>query len=118
MFAAKNSFLTGKNYLGPTAVEYLVVAGGGGGGANFSGGGGGGGFRTATGLSVVGDTAYTVTIGGGGSPSVPGSNSVFASIISIGGGEGGHGLGSFGFKLCHTGTEGLQFGKKKWHKRR
>jgi hypothetical protein len=85
--------------------DYLVVAGGGGGGAR--GGGGAGGFRstvTATGgggsletpLSLTA-TAYTVTIGAGGvgaintgSPvnAASGTNSVFGSITSTGGGNG------------------------------
>ena len=96
-----------------TDVEYLVVAGGAGGGvANGGGGGGGaGGYRT----NVPGQTSgrnssaestlslsvgnYTVTVGGGGAGNVhgggsgsagnAGSNSVFSSITSTGGGYGG-----------------------------
>lgn len=80
--------------------DYLVVAGGGPGGTSgISGGGGGaGGLRstvTATGgggslespLSLTA-TAYTVTIGAGGAVSTNGSNSVFGSITSTGGGQG------------------------------
>jgi len=74
-------------------VEYLVVAGGGG-AANS--GGGAGGFRTGY-VPVVARTAYTVTIGGGGSggpnesltPATSGSDSVFGPITSTGGGKGG-----------------------------
>lgn len=90
------------------SVESVVVAGGGGAGGNIGGGGGAGGYRS----SVVGEssgggslaesviyltpsTAYTVTIGAGGTAGVnetagtSGSNSVFGSITSTGGGYGG-----------------------------
>jgi hypothetical protein len=97
---------------GSAEVEYLVVAGGGGGGcANGGGAGGGaGGYRS----SVIGESSgggasaestlivtpqsYTVTIGAGGTGGAitgeglkgnPGSNSVFGSITSLGGGYGG-----------------------------
>ena len=75
-------------------LRYLVVAGGGGGGSNTGnyengGGGGGGGFRTATGFTVAHGTAYTVTVGGGGTDYGHGQNSVFSTITSIGGGGGG-----------------------------
>lgn len=80
-------------------VDYVVVAGGGGG---AHGGGGGGGFRTSAGtsgrgsaaeasLSLVGGTAYTVTVGAGGAGNTVGNNSVFATITSSGGGKGGVG---------------------------
>jgi hypothetical protein len=83
----------------PITCDYLVVAGGGGGGGDIGGAGGAGGLRstvTATGgggsletaLSLV-TSAYTVTIGAGGSPSTNGSNSVFSTITSTGGGAGG-----------------------------
>jgi hypothetical protein len=87
-------------------VDYLVIAGGGGGSTNEAGGGGAGGLRstlTATGglgsletpLSLSSATQYTVTVGGGGNAAgtngVQGSNSVFASITSTGGGGGGNG---------------------------
>ena len=90
-------------------VEYLVIAGGGGGGngvagTGSSGGGGAGGYRS----SIAGETsggggalepvlavnigsAYTVTIGAGGGAWASGSNSVFGSITSVGGGYGGKG---------------------------
>lgn len=98
----------------PTApiarADYLVVAGGGG---ASGGGGGAGGLRstvTATGgggslespLSLTANTSYTVTVGAGGAGGVntsgsgsSGSNSVFGSITSTGGGFGaGGGNGS------------------------
>lgn len=91
-------------------VESLVIAGGGGGGAgyNSNGGGGGGGYRS----SVVGELSggganaeptfnatqgvtYTITVGGGGSAGLQGSNSSISgsgltTITSLGGGGGGH----------------------------
>lgn len=90
-------------------VGYLVVAGGGsggGGGGNTAGGGGAGGLRssvTATGgggslesnLTLDLNTNYTVTVGAGGEGRTTqgtgnnGTNSVFATITSIGGGGGG-----------------------------
>jgi len=88
-----------------TQVEYLVVAGGGAGGNGNGGGGGGGGFRMATGFTISAQT-YPITVGAGGaaapesftacSGAVPsgsrGSNSVFSTITSAGGGGAGGGL--------------------------
>jgi hypothetical protein len=68
-------------------VEYLVV-GGGGNGAGFGassvsgGGGGAGGYRTGY-LAVTGGTAYSITVGAAT------EDSVFSSITSAGGGNGG-----------------------------
>jgi hypothetical protein len=83
--------------VGP-GVDYLVVAGGGGGGADRAGGGGAGGFRMASGLPV-GVQTYPITVGGGGAagtypgstPGAVGSNSVFSTITSAGGGTGAQG---------------------------
>ena len=100
---------------GSNSVSYIVVAGGGGGGSSpspgssdSSGGGGAGGFRegrvasphytasplAATGLSVTA-TTFPITVGGGGSggatansSGTAGSNSVFSTITSTGGGRG------------------------------
>ena len=114
-------------------VEYLVVAGGGGGGTFRAGGGGAGGYRCA----VVGEssgggasaespitlllgTAYTVTVGAGGSAGSNGNNSVFGSITSTGGGRGagstsgtansggsgGGGGGDGGYITAGSGTSG------------
>jgi hypothetical protein len=99
------SVLNAGNPAGSTTVDYLVVAGGGGSGG---GGGGAGGYResycattsgcytasplaSATSLPVS-VTAYPITVGAGGvgpSASTPGSNSIFSSITSTGGGAGG-----------------------------
>lgn len=94
-----------------TNVDYLVVAGGGAGGAGYlggcGGGGGAGGYRTSAGtsggnsaaeskLSLVANTAYTITVGAGGtSNSGPGrggsgsSSSIGSLVVSDGGGGGG-----------------------------
>ncbi len=93
-------------------VDYAVTAGGAGGGSRHGGGGGGGGYRESCGgasgcystsplanpcgalpVSVQG---YPVTVGGGGaggpgpasSNGSPGSNSIFNTITSAGGGYG------------------------------
>jgi len=87
---------------GPNSVDYLVVAGGGGSG---SGGGGAGGYRESSGAASgcysrsplgacvsalpVSAQGYPITVGGGGTggcDSNPGSNSVFSTITSTGGG--------------------------------
>jgi hypothetical protein len=97
-------------------ADYLVVAGGGGGGG-LGGGGGAGGLRctvTATGgggsletpLSLSA-TGYTVTVGAGGNGAIVtssgevtaatnGSNSVFSTITSTGGGAGSGGINANG----------------------
>jgi hypothetical protein len=87
---------------GSTAVDYLVVAGGGGSGG---GGGGAGGHRTSfpspgcnAGAFPVSAQTYPITVGAGGTAGAPnafancagnGSNSVFSTITSTGGGKGG-----------------------------
>ena len=89
-------------------VEYLVIAGGGSGGGQHGGGGGAGGYRTAPNFPVTA-TSYTITVGGGGAAisgaanpntGANGSNSVFSTITSIGGGAGqgwSQGVGTAGF---------------------
>ena len=99
---------------GPKNVDYLVVAGGGGGGGTpcggnqRSGGGGAGGYRESSGADsgcytasplgcgvpgiTVTATTYPITVGGGGTgtygSNTNGSNSVFSTITSAGGGKG------------------------------
>jgi len=96
---------------GSTTVDYLVIAGGGNGGGDYGGGGGAGGYRfsngTASGCYAAGPSPlgasalpvsaqnYPITVGAGGTGSGentagnPGSNSIFSSITSAGGGRGG-----------------------------
>ena len=101
---------------GSTRLDYLVIAGGGGGGNGGAppgyspGGGGSGGYRESvpspaawTGSPLAATTgitaayqAYPITIGAGGtynpadgSYSTSGSNSIFSTITSAGGGKGG-----------------------------
>ena len=93
-------------------ISYIVLAGGGGGSADNTvpqggAGGGAGGFREsksgvdcysaspiegATNITVTA-TAFPITVGAGGAGSpargAPGSNSVFSTITSAGGGTGG-----------------------------
>ena len=83
-------------------VDFLVIAGGGGGGSQ--GGGGAGGYREFSAQTLYFGTAYTVTVGAGGtgrtgaSPATgqTGSNSVFNTITSSGGGFGGNFTGNGG----------------------
>jgi hypothetical protein len=78
------------------SASYLVVAGGGGASGSGAGGGGAGGFRTGT-TSLNPTLSYTVTVGAGGAGAAPpfssdpvnGSDSVFSTITSTGGGKGG-----------------------------
>lgn len=107
-------------------VQYLVVAGGGGGGATCGGNGGGsgggaGGYRVVSSksFSITGGSTIPVTVGAGGSAgAVPssypaptpsftqatsGSNSIFSTITSAGGGYGS-------FAKCSTGGNGADGG--------
>ena len=89
-------------------VSYMVVAGGGGGGSIYGGGGGAGGFRevktpntsytaspldgypTAPNRVTVTASSFPITVGAGGpnASNANGSNSVFSTITSAGGGYG------------------------------
>jgi hypothetical protein len=78
------------------SCDVLVVAGGGGGGGYYSSGGGGaGGFRTSTSFATVA-SPYSITVGAGGSKGTGaqhgsrGSDSVFSTITSNGGGGGAY----------------------------
>lgn len=103
--APTSGFLTSGSNSFPPFVEYLVVAGGGGGGGGsaiggYTGGGGGGagGMRTGF-IPIESGVSYTVTVGGGGPAGGTaafgsnGTNSVFASVSSRGGGRGSNGAG-------------------------
>jgi hypothetical protein len=84
---------------GPTtySIDYMVVAGGGGGGGLIGGGGGAGGLILDS-TTVTPGTAYTITVGAGGSAygtaSTAGSNGgdttfdIFATAVGGGGGAG------------------------------
>jgi hypothetical protein len=98
---------------GSNSVEYMVVAGGGSGAmsGNGFGGGGAGGYRqnypspTTAGLPVTA-TSYPITVGAGGAGNpcgVCGSNSIFSTITSTGGGKGGR-------SDAPTGSSGLPGG--------
>ena len=112
-------------------VSYVVVAGGGGGGARHGGGGGAGGFRegkvsadpysdspldAGDGLTVTAAT-FPITVGGGGTgrpggncAAGSGSNSIFSTITSAGGGRGGgFGPSSHGAANGGSGGGGLGF---------
>ena len=100
------------NAAGSNTVDYLVVAGGSAGGFDRGGGGGAGGFRESVpspaawtasplanpnGALPVSIQGYPVTVGAGGStsntggtPVPPGSNSIFSTITSTGGGGAGN----------------------------
>ena len=95
---------------GNNTVSYMVVAGGGGGASPaglYGGGGGAGGFREGrcnsidsysasplvanapTNAITVTATSFPITVGGGGAVRTSGSPSIFSSITSTGGGNGG-----------------------------
>lgn len=109
----KSNSMNPENVILPFSVEYLVIAGGGAGGRtkssvnDYGAGAGGGGYRSSVSgedsgggdsaesayIATVGDS-LTVTIGSGGSSSsstawTSGSDSVFDTITSLGGGWGG-----------------------------
>ena len=109
-------------------VSYIVVGGGASGGHSAdnekgAGGGGAGGFRENKGSSdsysasplegsadiTVTATAFPITVGAGGAAppnsANPGSNSVFSTVTSAGGGYGGFGTGGSGGVL-HNGAGG------------
>lgn len=111
-------------------AEYLVIAGGGGG---AQGAGGAGGYRSSVPgelsggnspaedpISLSAGTAYTVTVGAGGAqetggnPPGDGNNSVFGTIVSIGGGKSAHidvaGAGGSGGSAGGNSTGSLQIG--------
>jgi hypothetical protein len=104
----------------------LVIAGGGSGGNNYAGGGGAGGYRTSynsetsgggasseTSLTLDPSTNYTVTVGAGGAAQSTlntkgnsGSNSIFSTVTSIGGGFGNANVGVGGASSGGDGGSG------------
>jgi hypothetical protein len=107
---------------GITALRVLVVAGGGGGGTNMGGGGGGGGviYDTTTYANVTPGQQIAVTVGAGGAGAPQGNNtqthptgrgsnggnSVFGTLIAIGGGGGGSSPVSVGVSAGLAGGSG------------
>jgi hypothetical protein len=102
-------------------VEVLVVAGGGSGGSRHAGGGGAGGLIYNSSFLV--SAPVTVTVGDGGASisgavqGINGNNSVFSTLVAIGGGgggrditqpagNGGSGGGQFGTSPTGQGTTG------------
>jgi hypothetical protein len=89
---------------GSNKIDYLVIAGGGGGGSSYVGAGGGaGGHRTTfpspgcnAGAFPISVAPYPITVGGGGSAAINGSDSIFSTITSTGGGRGGPFFGAAG----------------------
>ena len=83
-------------------VDVLVVAGGGGGGGlsgPYGSGGGAGGLICSNAYPVIVGSNYTITVGGGGAGNnsgvgANGTNSVFGSLIALGGGGGSGQTGS------------------------
>ena len=80
---------------GRNVVDYLVIAGGGSGQGGYTAGGGGGGaggFRTTfpspAGTHPVTAQGYPITVAGGAACGSDGSNSIFSTITSAGGGKG------------------------------
>lgn len=97
-------------------ADILCIAGGGGGGSyNYGGGGGAGGLRGLTNQSLT-TTAYTITVGAGGTfgsggtPGTSGGNSSVAgsgfTTITASGGGGGGGDGSSGQQQGLSGGSG------------
>lgn len=83
------------------SADILKIGGGGGCGANWGSGGGAGGVLLNSSVSLVGSTAYTVTVGGGGAGSSTGSGSNGADSNVTGGAlsltpayGGGYGAGN------------------------
>lgn len=104
---------------GVNNVEVLVVAGGGGGGGGFDtwaggGGGGAGGLIYRDNYAVSPGSSYTVTVGDGGAGGVgsnsprygaSGQNSLFDSLIAVGG-SGGNAWNSSTGSTAPTGGSG------------
>lgn len=116
---------------GPSNVDYLVVAGGGGGDNGNSnraaaGGGGAGGYRTSfpspscnAGAFPIAVQTYPITVGAGGAGGVAvrGSDSIFSTITSTGGGHGfgGDNLSGGGYGGAPGGGPGGSGGGGDYH---
>jgi hypothetical protein len=92
-------------------VDVLCVAAGGGGTGPYGGGGGGGGVLLTTDYPVTGGKSYTVTVGAGGaggtgSRGSNGGNSIFGTLVAIGGGAGGLHTGPNNTTVIHGANGG------------
>jgi hypothetical protein len=132
LFNSSGNFVVNSG-AGPLAkVDYLVLGGGGGGGGNPDGGnpsGGGGGagcyreshsapvsgpysaspIATSSPLSELSPGTYPITVGAGaarGSGTTRGSSSIFSTITSAGGGNGGANPGGSGNYVGNPGGSG------------
>ena len=130
-FTGPGSFIVSGTSLvaAENTVGYMVVAGGGGNGNDsppgaYSGGGGAGGYREGRNVPIDNFTAsplvanaptnavtvtaqsYPITVGAGGAGRVQGSNSIFDSIISAGGGFGAMDGGAASPASAGTGGSG------------
>ena len=100
-----------------STVETLVVAGGGSGVDDRGGAGGAGGLLYSSAYPVAPGTAYTVTVGTGAPAGSSrglgnnGGNSIFNTLIAIGGGSGGTGSGVNGIAGGSGGGAGNGPGK-------
>jgi hypothetical protein len=106
-YSYDTSFVPTPNPTTAATVKVLVVGGGGGGGMDMGGGGGGGGVIYNAAYTLTTDSSIPVTVGAGGTggpagstngqpgahqftiPANNGSNSIFGSLVAIGGGAGG-----------------------------
>ena len=95
-------------------AEFLIIAGGGGGGrdnyspaARRAGGGGAGGYRYFSYQTLNAGNSYTALVGAGGTSStnsgISGTDSVFAGVVSTGGGYGG---GTAAASINYVGGDG------------
>jgi hypothetical protein len=93
-FNSTENFVTTRQ----NTINYLVIAGGGGGGygGGDSGAGGGGAGGFLEGSTSLSPNTYNIQVGGGGGSTAKGSNSIFHTITSEGGGLGGSGSGGAG----------------------
>ncbi len=115
-YIAKREFTANTSWTVPAGVnevEVLVVGGGGGGGWAGGGGGGAGGVLYRPNFAVSPGASITVTVGAGGAGTTDanrasnGSNSVFDTLIAIGGGGGGtHTAGGSGQNGADGGSGG------------
>ena len=101
------------NWVAPRGVEaasVLVVGGGGAGGTRAGGGGGAGGYQYVATQTIIPSTAYSVTVGAGGTGVLTdsannGGDSRFGSLTLVKGGGGGGGALTSG-SVARSGKNG------------